>query len=410
LVPAAVGAVSYRETVRILHTSDWHLGRSFHQVRLLDAQARVLEHFVDVVRAEAVDAVVVSGDVYDRAMPSPETVALLSEAVERLVDAGAQVVLSSGNHDSAIRLGFASSILERAGLHVRTAVAGIERPVVVGDAAIYAIPYLEPVLVADALGADEPTHAGVLRAAMHRVRSDAAHRPGRSVVMAHAFVTGCATSESERDIAVGGVAAVPPEVFAGADYAALGHLHGRQRVGERVRYSGSPVAMSFSEWRHRKGSLLVDLSAAEPVVTEVEAPVERPLAVLRGNLVDILAGPAHTAAERAWCQITLTDPVRPAGAMEQVRRRFPHTLELRFDPEGAAIPHRPYGARTRAASEVDVCCDFLAHVRSGRVASAAERDLLTEAAESSRVARQAGADEGVVATAPGARAYRTGAA
>jgi exonuclease SbcD len=390
--------------VRLIHTSDWHLGRSFHQVGLLAAQAAYLDHLVEVVRAERVDAVLVSGDVYDRAMPAPDTVDLLSQTLERVVDAGAQVVLSSGNHDSAIRLGFASGLLERAGVHIRTSVADVGRPVVVGDVAVHPLPYLEPALVADALGTTDRTHAGVLRAAMDRVRADVAARGGPSVVMAHAFVTGGATSESERDISVGGVSAVPPGVFAGVDYAALGHLHGQQEVAEAVRYPGSPVAMSFSEWRHRKGSLLVELSGGAPVVTHVDAPVERPLAVLRGTLDDLLASPGHRAAEAAWCQVTLTDPVRPLGAMDRLRARFPHTLELRFEPEGAEVPLRPYARRVESRSEVEVCCDFLGHVRGGRPASDDERSLLAEAVEATRVARGLTDDEGV------ARAGAEGAA
>jgi len=244
--------------VRFLHTSDWHLGRSFHQVGLLGAQAAFVDHLVETVRAEGVDAVLVSGDVYDRALPSPDTVELLSIAVTRLIDAGAAVVLSSGNHDSAIRLGFASELLSRAGLHIRTSTESIGVPVVVDGVAVYPLPYLEPAVAADPLEASERSHAGVLRAAMARVDADRAARGGPSVVMAHAFVTGGATSDSERDISVGGVSAVHPKVFAGADYVALGHLHGRQRLGEAVRYSGSPVPLSFSEAGHTKGSWLVD--------------------------------------------------------------------------------------------------------------------------------------------------------
>ncbi len=379
--------------MRLLHTSDWHLGRSFHQVGLLGAQAAWLDHLVEVVRTESVDAVLVSGDVYDRALPSPDTVALLSQSLERLVDAGAQVVLSSGNHDSAVRLGFASGLLERAGVHVRTSLRDVGRPVLVGDVAVHALPYLEPVLVADALGAPERTHAAVLRAAMDRVR--AAGHGGPTVVMAHAFVSGGATSESERDIAVGGVSVVPADVFAGVDYTALGHLHGRQQVAERVRYSGSPVAMSFSEHRHTKGALLVEVSGAGAVVEEVPAPVERPLAVLRGTLEELLRDPRHAPAEHSWCQVTLTDPVRPLGAMERVQRRFPHTLELRFDPQGAQVPLRPYAARVEARAAVDVCCDFLAHVRGGCPAADEERDLLAEAVAAARVARGLADDEGV---------------
>ncbi len=380
----------------LIHTSDWHLGRSFHQVGLLGAQEAYVDHLVQVCRAERVDAVLVSGDVYDRAMPAPDTVALLSEAVQRIIDTGAQVVLSSGNHDSAIRLGFAAGLLERAGLHIRTGLASVGRPVAVGDVAVYPLPYLEPVLAADALGAEERTHAGVLRAAMAAVRADLAASPAhRSVVMAHAFVTGGATSGSERDIAAGGVAAVPPAVFDGVDYVALGHLHGRQQLAESVRYSGSPVAMSFGEAEHRKGSWLVDLGGGRPAMDFVEAPVQRPLAVLRGDLDALLADPRHAAAEQAWCQVTLTDPVRPVGAMDRVRARFPHTLELAFDPQGCPTPVRSYAARLTSRSDVDVCCDFLGHVRGGRVASDEERELLTIALEGSRVGRARGDDEGV---------------
>jgi exonuclease SbcD len=381
--------------VRFLHTSDWHLGRSFHQVGLLDAQAQFVDHLVDTVRAESVDAVLVAGDVYDRAMPAPDTVRLLSEAVTRLRDAGATVVLSSGNHDSAIRLGFASELLARTGLHIRSSIAGIATPVLVRGVAVYALPYLEPSVAAGPLGTQTRTHAGVLQAAMGRVAADRAHRGGRSVVMAHAFVTGGATSESERDISVGGVSAVHPRVFAGADYVALGHLHGRQRVGDTVRYSGSPLALSFSEANHTKGSWLVDLDDGGVRVEPVDAPVPRPLAVLRGDLEDLLADPAYAPHERSWCQVTLTDPVRPLGAMERVRRRFPHALVLQFDPQGAPIPVRSYAERAGAPSDLDVCCDFLGHVRAGRLADDDERARLAQALEAVRTGRARSDDEGL---------------
>ncbi len=386
--------------MRLIHTSDWHLGRSFHQVGLLDAQARFLDHLVGTVRSERVDAVLVSGDVYDRAMPPPDAVALLSDTLERLVDAGAEVVLSSGNHDSAIRLGFASGLLARAGVHVRSSLEPVGSPVVVGGVAVHPLPYLEPAVAADPLGAAERTHAGVLRAAMARVADDLDRRPGPSVVMAHAFVSGGASSDSERDITVGGVSAVHPDVFAAADYVALGHLHGMQQVSENARYSGSPVAMSFSEHQHRKGCLLLDIDPSGVVAVErVDAPVDRHLAVLRGDLEDLLRDPRHAAAEDAWCQVVLTDAVRPLGAMDRLRDRFRHTLSLQFDPQGAPVPVRTYAARVEARDDVDVCCDFLGHVRGGGAASDAERDLLGEAVEAARVGRGAREDEGRVGRA-----------
>ncbi|AKU16933.1 exonuclease SbcCD subunit D [Luteipulveratus mongoliensis] len=382
--------------MRLIHTSDWHLGRSFHGVGLLGAQGRYLDHLVDVVRQEQIDAVLVSGDIYDRALPSPDTVALLDDAVVRLLDAGAAVILSSGNHDSATRLGFASRVLERAGLHIRTTLESVGTPVTLGDTHVYPIPFLEPSLVADELGCQDRTHAAVLRAVMSRVTTDQRSRGGQSVVMAHAFVTGATTSESERDISVGGMGAVPVEVFDGVDYVALGHLHGAQQPREHVRYSGSPVAMSFSETGHVKGSWLVDLDGAEPSFTFVEAPVERQLHRLRGNLDDLLAGPTYAPAETGWCQVTLTDPVRPLGAMERVRSRFPHTLQLLFDGPTDQIAARSYAQRTRGRSDIDVCCDFLEHVREGAPASDEEREVFASALAESTVARRRRDDEGEV--------------
>ena len=361
---------------------------------LLDAQARYLDHLVEVVTSEGVDAVLVSGDVYDRALPSPDTVELLSDAVTRLIDAGAAVVLSSGNHDSAIRLGFASDLLARAGLHIRTSLDSVGAPVMIKDTAIYPLPYLEPSVAADRIGADGRTHAAVLRAAMDRVRTDARSRPGASVVMAHAFVTGGATSESERDISVGGVSAVHPEVFADADYVALGHLHGPQRISETVRYSGAPIALSFSEANHHKGSVLVNVSAGALNTELIQAPVAKPLAILRGDLEHLLHDPRHRAAESAFCQITLTDTVRPMGAMEKLRRRFPDTLVLAFEPVGAQVIPRTSAASLRQRGDLDLCCDFLAHVRAGNAASERERALLATAVESSRVVRGEREDEG----------------
>lgn len=384
--------------MRFLHTSDWHLGRAFHQVGLIDAHRDFLDHLVDVARSEAVDAVLVSGDVYDRAMPAPEVVQLLSDTLVRLVDAGAQVVLSSGNHDSAVRLGFASGLLERAGVHVRTSLADLARPVIVGDTAVYPIPYLEPRLVAPVLKCS-PTHADVLRAVLDTLPENG-RAPGvaSSVVMAHTFVTGCATSDSERDILSGGLSAVHPEVFAGYSYAALGHLHGRQQVADNARYSGSPVAMSFSEVAHTKGSLLVDVGSHGAHVETVPAPVHRRIATLRGEIDDLMTSRAHSHAEGSWCQITLTDPHRPLGAMDRLRTRFPHTLELRFEPSGAVRAPSTYTSRVSSRSPLEVCCDFLAHVR-GAPAVEAERGLLEEALGRSRETRAATQDEGQVGAA-----------
>lgn len=370
--------------MRILHTSDWHLGRSLHGVDLLHHQAAHLEHLLDVVRAEGVDAVVVAGDVYDRAIPPVEAVSLLSETLARLTE-HATVVLTSGNHDSATRLGF-GSVLMRERVRLRTAVATLDRPVQVAGTLIYGLPYLDPDFARVEL-ADEGapplarSHEAVLSAAMARVRADVARRaPAKVVVAAHAFVVGGEACESERDLRVGGVQHVGSAVFAGADYVALGHLHGPQRLsgpgGTVLRYSGSPLAYSFSEAQHAKSSVLVDLSGPEPTTSLVPAPVPRRLADVAGTL-DSLLGAAGEPHVGDWVRVTVTDDARPADLYRRVRDRFPHALVVQHRPASGVLAAR---ARVVATAEdpLAVARDFVVHV-TGSPATAAEVDVLRRA-------------------------------
>ncbi|MEV5346923.1 exonuclease SbcCD subunit D [Streptomyces achromogenes] len=377
--------------MRILHTSDWHLGRAFHRVNLLQAQAGFIGHLTATVRERAVDAVVVSGDVYDRAVPPLAAVELFDTALHRLAELGVPTVMISGNHDSARRLGVGAGLIDRAGIHLRTDPSAAGTPVILrdthGDVAFYGLPYLEPALVKDEFGVDKAGHEAVLGAAMDRVRADLAARPRgtRSVVLAHAFVTGGQASDSERDITVGGVAAVPAGIFDGADYVALGHLHGCQTITERVRYSGSPLAYSFSEADHRKSMWLVDLDADGSVTAErVDCPVPRPLARLRGRLDDLLADPELARHEDAWVEATLTDPFRPAEPMARLTERFPHTLSLVFAPERAPDdPRVSYARRLAGRGDEQIAEDFIAHVR-GAAPDAAETAVLREAFDAVR--------------------------
>lgn len=375
--------------MRLLHTADWHLGRAFHGEDLLSAQAAFVDFVVDAARAAEVDGVLIAGDLYDRALPPVDAVRLASEALARLAEV-APVVAISGNHDSAARLGFGAELLARAGVHVRTDPLSVAAPVAVGDGWVYAVPYLEPDLVREAMGVEERSHAAAMAAAMARIRADAGGRSGPVVVMAHAFVAGGMPSESERDLAVGGAANVPAFAFDGADYVALGHLHGPQVVGGGLgRYAGSPLAFSFSEAGQAKSVAVVEVVAGALPLTELlPAPLPRLLANLRGTLDELLADPRLADAEGAWVQATLTDPVRPADAMERLRRRFPHAVALAFDPQGAgALPGDSY-QRLRGLDDDELVQRFVADTR-GREADDDELELLRDALTARRVAELA---------------------
>ena len=373
----------------MLHTSDWHLGRSLHRADLRAAQAAFLDHLISTVRAEKVDVVLVAGDVYDRAVPPVDAVELCEDALLRLHDTGARIVLISGNHDSARRLGFGSGLLDKAGVHLRTHLAKLARPVLLEDAhgpvAVYGVPYAEPDAVRGELPGDIKGHAGVLGHAVRSIHADAdARGVRRRVVLAHAWVTGGAASESERDITVGGVGQVPADTFAGFSYVALGHLHGQQTLAGHLRYSGSPLPYSFSEAAHRKGSWLVELDAAGTKRAElVPAPGYRRLSLLRGRLGDLLGSPAYAQYENDFVSVTLTDPSRPEGPMDALRSRFPHVLVLAFEPEGAQPDARCYRARVVGRDDREIAEEFIQHVRNAP-ATDGERRLLTDAFEAVR--------------------------
>ena len=369
--------------MRILHTSDWHLGRSFHREGMLAHQAAYVDHLLEVVESERVDLVLVAGDIYDRALPPVDAVRLADETLVRLAHSRARVVLTSGNHDSAQRLGFSSRLIDEAGVHIRADASTVGTPLLFDDddgpVAVYGIPYLDPHAVAEPWQLSARTHEAALTEAMSRVRRDLAGQASgtRSVVLAHAFVAGAQPSDSERDISVGGVSIVPTTVFDGIDYAALGHLHGQHTLTEHVRYSGSPLAYSFSEAGHRKGSWLVDLGADDLTAELIEAPVPRPLARLRGSLESLLTDPAQTAHEQSWVEATLTDSVRPAQAMDQLRRRFPHTLVIGFETPAPSLG-APGVASTHALSDREIAVSFMSEMR-GEAPTSAETELLHSA-------------------------------
>ncbi|TDS75738.1 exonuclease SbcCD subunit D [Amnibacterium kyonggiense] len=372
--------------MRLLHTSDWHIGRTFHGHATLDALRGVLLELAAAVRREHVDAVLVAGDVFDSATPAAAAFELFEEAVLAIRAAGADVVMTSGNHDSAARLGHQAPFAAAGGVHVRTRADALDRPVVLrdehGEVDVYGIPYLEPLLLG------ERTHAAALGAAMDRVRTAAAERGNRSVVLAHCFAsTGVVPQAAggERDITAGGLDIVPSSVFdatdaARIDYVALGHLHSRVRLAERVRYAGAPLHYSFGETSPVRGAWLVDLDAEGLAdAAWLDLPVPRRLTEITGPLDRLLEDESLAGAEQDWVQAVLTDPVRQQDAMARLRERFPHVAKLEHRPEGVRpADARSYGERTAGLPDAALIAGFLEHVRAGAGPSDAESALVAE--------------------------------
>jgi exonuclease SbcD len=335
--------------VRFLHTSDWHLGRSFLGVSLLDDQAHVLEQLVELVRGADLDAVLIAGDVYDRLSPPPDAVQLLDEVLTRLVvDCRVPVVLIAGNHDSAERLGFGSRLLDARGLHVAgPAPRSVRFEDRHGVVEVVAVPYAEPGAVAARLVDPEVVEAeGAMRAELAamtgpagtRSRSGTAaeadsatgHASGRRIVVAHAFVAGGSTSESERPLVLGNAALVSPSCFDAFGYAALGHLHRPQRVGRaEVRYSGSLLKYSFDEAAHRKSVSIVEMDADGSCrIEEVALRARRDVRVLEGTLEEIRRSAETDTSRDDYVLARLTDRGAILDAIGKVRDLYPNCLRV----------------------------------------------------------------------------------
>lgn len=378
--------------MRILHTSDWHIGRTFHQHSTLESLAEVFADLCRAVRENAVDVVLCSGDVYDSSTPSADAVELFNRVLVDLRATGAQVVLTAGNHDSPTRLGTLKEFAALSGVHLITESDQVTDPVTLTDAHgevhFYGLPFLEPARLRS-VWTDVPmrTQRDAVGHAMALVRADAETRGGRSVVLAHTFVSGAEgeSCESERDIVstfeVGGVDRVPVSAFDGVTYAALGHIHGRATLTEHVRYSGAPLHYSFSEADKRRGGWLVELDAdGLGQVGWVDLVVPRPLRRLVGTLEELLTDEAHGAYTDHWVAAVLTDRVRPMDAMRRLQERFAHCAHIEFRPAVVADTDQvAYADLVRGRTDEEVVEAFLTRVRNGVGADPLERELIREA-------------------------------
>lgn len=331
--------------MRFLHTADWHLGRLFHQVHLTEDQGHVLRQLVEVARDAGVDAVVVAGDVYDRAVPPPEAVRLLDDVLaELLLGVKVPVIVAAGNHDSPERLAFGARVVSAQGLHLFGLPSPDAAPVVLtdqrGPVSFYVAPYAEPALVRERL--DDPDaldHDSAMGAVISSML--AAHPPdGRAVFVGHAFVQGGTGSDSERPLSVGGAGTVSASHFAPFCYAALGHLHRPQEMASgAIRYAGALLKYSFDEVDQDRSVSIVDIDGSGRC--SIEAFVLRPRRDLRrieGTLEELLNGggvsvPGSGAdggspvpSRDDYIVARLTDPRPVLDPIGRLRRIYPNVL------------------------------------------------------------------------------------
>lgn len=322
--------------MKFIHTSDWHLGRILHGVHLTEDQKKVLEELRNILEQEKPDALIIAGDIYDRAIPPVEAVELFSNFIETvLLEMNIPIIAMAGNHDSAERIQFGSRLLSQKNLHIiGKSHKGYEKIILednYGEVEFFVIPYSDPAYIRSIYKMDHiKTHNDAFQSIVEKILEEKNNQ--RSVVIAHAFVQGGNIfSDSERPLSIGGSDIVSTEHFTHFNYTALGHLHAPQRVGhDFIRYSGSLMKYSISEANQKKAVYMIEIDEKGEVIhSEIAIRPPRDIREVHGFLDEIL----EVGREDKNCNDYIMAIIKDEGAlldpMEKIRSVYPNAIGMK---------------------------------------------------------------------------------
>ncbi|WP_341276555.1 exonuclease SbcCD subunit D [Vibrio parahaemolyticus] len=367
--------------MKFIHTSDWHLGRQFHNVSLLEDQQAVLEQLIQYIENNPVDAVIVAGDVYDRSVPPTIAIELLNRVVKRICgELNTPMILISGNHDGAERLGFGSEQMKRSGLHIISNFEDMLTPVVIeskaaGHVAFYGMPYNDPEQVRYVYKEPVSTHDEAHKMLAEKI-TEQFQSEHRNILISHCFVDGAIESESERPLSIGGSDRVSHEHFLNFDYVALGHLHQPQKKGEEyIRYSGSLMKYSFGEQNQKKGFTLVEIGKDGFIGAEhIELTAPHEMRIVEGELEQILEWGKTDPKNEDYLLVRLMDKHAILNPMEKLRTVYPNVLHL--EKPGMLIGVEQEMAQAKLArSEIDMFKDFFAEAQDSELSNEQEQAI-----------------------------------
>ncbi len=321
--------------MKLIHLSDLHLGKRVNEFSMLEDQRYILTEIIRIIDAEQPDAVLIAGDVYDKPVPSAEAVQLLDDFLCRLANRNLQVLMISGNHDSAERVAFGGRLMEGSGIHISPAYDGIVKPIILndkwGEVRFYLLPFLKPVHVRRFYPEEEiETYTDALRVAVKHMNVE---ETTRNVLLTHQFVTGAERCDSE-EVSVGGTDNVDATVFDAFDYVALGHIHGPQQVCRpTIRYCGSPLKYSFSEAKHQKSVTVIELEEKGGINLRTVPLVPRhDMREIRGRYMEVTAKSFYEQMKTDdYLRITLTDEEDVPNAVGKLRVIYPNLMKLDYD-------------------------------------------------------------------------------
>lgn len=321
--------------MRIIHTSDLHLGKKVHEYSMIEDQAFILDRIIDNVKRQEADALLISGDIYDKSLPSEAAINLLNDFLTGLSEMGLPVFIIPGNHDSADRLSFGNWLMAKSSVFIQGPYTGKIRPHYLhdefGKLAIYSLPFIRPSAIKSFFPDRRvDSYEDAVRLCIEDMDID---RSIRNIIMAHQFVAGASRTDSEI-LSLGGTDSISPSLFKDFDYVALGHIHRPQKMGaDHIRYSGSPLKYSISEQDDKKSLVQIDLLDKGNIeLSFLPLKPLRDLREIRGKYDQILLKDNYKNTNTDdYVHIVLEDELEVPNAMANLSLVYPNILKLDYD-------------------------------------------------------------------------------
>ena len=367
--------------MKIIHTGDWHIGKIVNEFSMIDDQRYILNELIKLINLEKPDVLIIAGDIYDRSIPPVEAVDLLNEVFSKiLIDNKVKIVAISGNHDSGERVSFGSKILEKEGLYIQGIIEDEIKSIRIddeeGNVNFYMIPYVDPAILRRKFNNPEiRNHNDAMKAVINRIKPSL-NENERNIVVTHGYVTykrkddidkdgenlyelaDLEVSDSERPLSIGGTDLIDSDNFDCFDYVALGHLHGRQKVGrEEIRYSGSLMKYSFSEINHKKGVVIIEIDGNKKInIRQEELRPKRNMRIIKGPLDELIkAGLEDCSNREDYIQAILTDEGEIIDPIGKLRSVYPNIMILKREEKkdiGTSLTAASKGYKSKTELEL----------------------------------------------------------
>lgn len=378
--------------MKIIHTGDWHIGKIVNEFSMIDDQRYILNELIKLINFEKPDVLIIAGDIYDRSIPPVEAVDLLNEVFSKiLIDNKVKIVAISGNHDSGERVSFGSKILEKEGLYIQGIIEDEIKSITIdeeeGSVNFYMIPYVDPAILRRKFNNPEiRNHNDAMKELINRIKPSL-NEGERNIVVTHGYVTykrkdamdkdvenlyelaELEVSDSERPLSIGGTDLIDSDNFDCFDYVALGHLHGRQKVGrEEIRYSGSLMKYSFSEINHKKGVVIIEIDGNKNInIRQEELSPKRNMRIIKGPLDELIkAGLEDCSNREDYIQAILTDEGEIIDPIGKLRSAYPNIMILKREEKkniGTSLTAASKGYKSK--SELELFEEYYDRLGSG---------------------------------------------